>query len=68
MLSSITKYLNSINGIAVWPTIAFVFFFLFFLLMLWWVLTTPKGELEHIANVPLAGDDDQYGTYQKPKK
>ncbi|MBK9421275.1 MAG: CcoQ/FixQ family Cbb3-type cytochrome c oxidase assembly chaperone [Flavobacteriales bacterium] len=57
MLSSITKYLNAINGIEVWPTIAFVFFFLFFLLMLWWVLTTPKSELEHIANVPLAEDE-----------
>jgi|JI10StandDraft_1071094.scaffolds.fasta_scaffold66312_3 cytochrome c oxidase cbb3-type subunit 4 len=57
MLSSITKYLNAINGIAIWPTIAFVFFFLFFLLMLWWVITTPKAELEHIANVPLADNE-----------
>lgn len=53
MMKFITNHLNTIQGIALWPTISFVFFFAFFLVMVWWVLTTPRKDLEHIAHVPL---------------
>ncbi|MBX2981960.1 MAG: CcoQ/FixQ family Cbb3-type cytochrome c oxidase assembly chaperone [Flavobacteriales bacterium] len=59
MLKYIANHLNSINGIALWPTISFVFFFAFFLVMVWWVLTTPKKDLEHIAHVPLNDEEGQ---------
>ncbi|MEO7081033.1 MAG: CcoQ/FixQ family Cbb3-type cytochrome c oxidase assembly chaperone [Flavobacteriales bacterium] len=67
MLKFVTNHLNSIHGIALWPTIAFVFFFAFFLVMLWWVFTTPQKDLEHIANVPLNDEEGQPITTHKDR-
>lgn len=61
MLKLASEQLRSINGVALWPTLAFVFFFSFFLLMLWWVITTPRKDLEHIAQVPLQDGHEEPG-------
>ena len=67
MLKFITNHLNSIHGIALWPTISFVFFFAFFLVMLWWVFTTPQKDLDHIAHVPLNDEEGQPITTHKDR-
>lgn len=54
MLRFIKQHLDTIHGVAIWPTLSFVLFFGIFCFVLWWVFTADKKQLDHMAATPLS--------------
>lgn len=48
--------LESIQGIEIYPLIAFGFFFLFFVVLLIWVFRMKKSDFDEISRLPLEED------------
>lgn len=53
MLRFIKQHLDTIHGVAIWPTLSFVLFFGIFCFVLWWVFTADRNHVEHLAAAPL---------------
>jgi type IV secretory pathway TrbL component len=46
-------YLESIDGIEIYPIIALIIFFSFFVLLLWNVLSLSKSKIKELSELPL---------------
>lgn len=45
--------LQSIDHVAIWPTVSFVIFFLFFICLLWWVFSADKNFIRKMSEMPI---------------
>lgn len=55
----VIHYLESIDGVAIFPIVGFIIFFTFFLGLLYYVYHLDKGFVEDMANSPLGNDDEK---------
>lgn len=53
-------YLQSIEGVGVYPIISLLVFFVFFVVMLIWMLRADKSHLKKMSELPLDADEDYY--------
>ena len=47
------QYLQTIDGVEIYPIIALIIFFSFFVLLLWRVITLKKSESKELSELPL---------------
>ncbi len=60
MLKFVKNYMDSIEGIEIYPIISLLIFFTFFVLLFWWVFTAKKDYITKVSNLPL--DNQQNDT------
>lgn len=60
MLKFVKNYMDSIEGIEIYPIISLLIFFTFFVLLFWWVFTAKKEYINKVSNLPL--DNQQNDT------
>lgn len=56
------QYLESIDGIEIYPIISLLIFFTFFVGLFWWVFTTSKQQTKEMSELPFESnlkDQDQ---------
>ena len=53
MLKFVKNYMDSMEGIEVYPIISLLIFFTFFVVLFWWVFTAKKDYIETVSNLPL---------------
>ncbi len=53
----VSHYLNSIDGVEIFPIISLIIFLLFFTVMLIWVLRINKNEAKQMSQLPLQDND-----------
>ncbi len=51
--------MESIEGVAIYPTISLLIFFIFFLALGWWVFTASKAYIDEVSELPLDKDNQQ---------
>lgn len=57
MMKFVKNYMDSIDGVAIYPIISLLVFFIFFVLLFWWVVTAKKDYLNKMSNLPLESND-----------
>ncbi|MGZ3845706.1 MAG: CcoQ/FixQ family Cbb3-type cytochrome c oxidase assembly chaperone [Flavisolibacter sp.] len=58
MFKFIKQYVETIQGIDIYPIISLFIFVLFFIAVLWYVTKMDKRKVEEIKHLPLDLDDD----------
>lgn len=58
MLKFVKHYMESINGIEIYPMISLLIFFIFFVILFWWVFTAKKEYIQEVSNLPLDNQND----------
>ena len=58
MLKFVKGYMDSIEGIEIYPIISLIIFFTFFVGLFYWVLTAKKDYIERVSNIPLDNQND----------
>ena len=53
MLKFVKNYMDSIDGIEIYPIISLLIFFTFFVVLFWWVFTAKKDYINTVSNLPL---------------
>ena len=53
MLKFVKNYMDSIEGIEIYPIISLLIFFTFFVVLFWWVITAKKDYIDTVSNLPL---------------
>lgn len=53
MLKFVKGYMDSIDGIEIYPIISLLIFFTFFVILFWWVFTAKKDYINKVSNLPL---------------
>lgn len=56
MLKFVKQYMESIDGIEIYPIISLLIFFTFFVILFWWVITAKKDYIKDVSNIPLEID------------
>lgn len=59
MFKFVKGYMESIEGVAIYPTISLLIFFIFFLALGWWVFTASKAYIDEVSELPLDKDNQQ---------
>ena len=59
MLKFVKGYMDSIEGIEIYPIISLLIFFTFFVGLFYWVFTAKKDYIENVSNLPLDNQNDQ---------
>lgn len=60
------QYLETIEGVELYPIISLLIFFSFFVILFWWVFTAKKEYIQKMSDIPLTEDDndnDQQNLY-----
>jgi cbb3-type cytochrome oxidase subunit 3 len=55
----VIHYLESIEGVAIFPIIGIIIFFSFFVVLLWWVFKLDKRFIKNMSDAPLLDDDNE---------
>ncbi len=58
MLKFVKGYMDSIDGIEIYPIISLLIFFTFFVGLFYWVITAKKDYIEKVSNIPLENQND----------
>ena len=58
-------YLQSIEGVGIYPIFSLLVFFIFFVVMLIWMLKADKSHLKKMSELPLDKDEDSDNNYSK---
>jgi len=53
MLKFVKNYMDSMEGIEIYPIISLLIFFSFFVVLFWWVFTAKKDYINTVSNLPL---------------
>ncbi len=53
MLKFVKGYMESIDGIEIYPIISLLIFFTFFVILFLWVFTAKKEYIKTVSNLPL---------------
>ena len=64
----VIHYLESIEGVAIYPIIGIIIFFSFFVVLLWWVFRLDKRFIKDMSDAPLQDDGDEDGTENSTTK
>ena len=59
MLKFVKGYMDSIDGIEIFPIISLLIFFTFFVGLFYWVFTAKKEYIKSVSNMPLDNQNDQ---------
>ncbi len=59
MLKFVKGYMESIEGVAIYPMISLIIFFAFFMVLGWWVFTASKSYIKEVSELPLDKDNQQ---------
>jgi cbb3-type cytochrome oxidase subunit 3 len=59
MLKFVKNYMETIDGIEIFPIISLLIFFIFFVVLFWWVFTAKKDYINEVSNIPLDNQKDQ---------
>jgi len=59
MLKFVKGYMDSIEGIEIYPIISLIIFFTFFVVLFLWVFTAKKEYIKTVSNLPLDNQNDQ---------
>ena len=59
MLKFVKGYMDSIDGIEIYPIISLLIFFIFFVVLFLWVFTAKKEYIKTVSNLPLDNQNDQ---------
>ena len=59
MLKFVKGYMDSIDGIEIYPIISLLIFFTFFVGLFYWVFTAKKDYIKDVSNLPLDNQNDQ---------
>jgi cbb3-type cytochrome oxidase subunit 3 len=51
------QYLETIEGVELYPIISLLIFFSFFVVLFWWVFTAKKEYIEKVSEIPLKEDE-----------
>ncbi len=54
----IKEYLQSIDGISIYPIISLIIFFVFFAVIIIWMFKVDKNYLKKMSNLPLETDEE----------
>lgn len=57
MLKFVKGYMDSIDGIEIFPIISLLIFFTFFVGLFYWVFTAKKEYIKSVSNLPLEQDN-----------
>ena len=57
MFKFVKQYVESIDGVNIYPMISLVIFFLFFVVLLYYVTKMDKAKVKEISRIPL--DDNE---------
>ncbi|WP_445733309.1 CcoQ/FixQ family Cbb3-type cytochrome c oxidase assembly chaperone [Mariniflexile sp.] len=58
MLKFVKGYMESIDGIEIYPIISLLIFFTFFVILFLWVFTAKKEYIKTVSNLPLENQND----------
>ena len=58
-------YLQSIEGVGIYPIFSLLVFFIFFVVMLIWMLKADKSHLKKMSELPLEPDENLNKNYSK---
>lgn len=58
MLKFVKGYMDSIDGIEIYPIISLLIFFTFFVGLFLWVFTAKKDYIKTVSNIPLDNQND----------
>ncbi|GGE20482.1 hypothetical protein GCM10010831_21970 [Psychroflexus salis] len=50
------QYLETIEGVELYPIISLLIFFSFFVVLFWWVFTAKKDYIQQVSQMPLNED------------
>jgi cbb3-type cytochrome oxidase subunit 3 len=64
----VIHYLESIEGVAIYPIIGIIIFFSFFVVLLWWVFRLDKRFIKNMSDAPLLDDGDEDGNENSTTK
>ncbi len=59
MLKFIKGHMTSIEGVDLFPVMAFLLFLGIFLFVIWWVYGMRRDDVDRMSALPLASDDNQ---------
>ncbi|MBP0903352.1 CcoQ/FixQ family Cbb3-type cytochrome c oxidase assembly chaperone [Mariniflexile gromovii] len=59
MLKFVKGYMDSIDGIEIFPIISLLIFFTFFVGLFYWVYTAKKEYIKSVSNLPLDNQNDE---------
>ena len=59
MLKFVKGYMDSIDGIEIYPIFSLLIFFTFFVVLFLWVFTAKKEYIKTVSNLPLENQNDQ---------
>ena len=59
MLKFVKNYMDSIDGIEIYPIISLLIFFTFFVVLFWWVFTAKKDYIKTVSNLPLDNQNQE---------
>lgn len=54
----IKEYLQSIDGVSIYPIISLIIFIVFFAVIIIWMFKVDKNYLKKMSNLPLETDED----------
>lgn len=54
----IKEYLQSIDGVSIYPVISLIIFIVFFAVIIIWMFKVDKNYLKKMSNLPLETDED----------
>ncbi|MEL4308986.1 CcoQ/FixQ family Cbb3-type cytochrome c oxidase assembly chaperone [Joostella sp. CR20] len=57
MMKFAKNYMDSIDGVAVYPIFSLLIFFVFFVILFWWVFTAKKEYINNVSQFPLDNND-----------
>lgn len=60
-MSAIKSILSAIEGVSIFPIVAFFLFFAVFILMLVWVMRLDKKQVEQLSNLPFENSSELRG-------
>lgn len=60
-------YLEQIDGVEIFPLVAFFIFFIFFIIIGIRVIRMDKGFINKMSHIPLSEDQDEQSTLKKKK-
>ncbi|GGE39122.1 hypothetical protein GCM10010832_19250 [Psychroflexus planctonicus] len=53
------QYLETIEGIELYPIISLLIFFSFFVILFWWVFTAKKDYIQKMSDIPLTDEETE---------
>ncbi|WP_188459000.1 CcoQ/FixQ family Cbb3-type cytochrome c oxidase assembly chaperone [Psychroflexus planctonicus] len=59
MMKFAKQYLETIEGIELYPIISLLIFFSFFVILFWWVFTAKKDYIQKMSDIPLTDEETE---------